>query len=79
MPEAVADPALTEADQSLRFRVQVLLFLTFVAAGFGVYKTKYETLTEATARVTATALEKSFKLTYLAAYLLAMLADWLQV
>ncbi|CAD7945452.1 unnamed protein product [Amoebophrya sp. A120] len=72
-----AAPLLTEADESLRLRVQILLFFTFIAAGVGVYRTKYASLTEA-ARVTSTAVEKNFKFTYLGAYLLAMLADWLQ-
>ncbi|CAD7962974.1 unnamed protein product [Amoebophrya sp. A25] len=82
-------PVLTEADQGLRVRVHVLLLVTALAAGYGVYVTKYEgwknmMKNAPSASHSSAGLDdgvddaRRFKMHYLAAYLLAMLGDWLQ-
>lgn len=74
---------LTPADQALKSTVHAGLFITFVAAAAGFYVTKIQKTENIRIPLggsfnISTDLDKKFKRDYLVAYLLAMLADWLQ-
>ena len=70
----------TTGDVSLLHSVYVFMMLTFSLAVVGVYWTRYRTPTSSGGPSSEyTSLEKGLRRNYLVAYLLAMLADWLQV
>jgi len=73
---------LTAADMVLKGTVQTGIFICFIACVAGVYVTRFQSKEPMKMPLgnfsISTDLDKKFKRDYLVAYLLAMLADWLQ-